>query len=216
MGKQAFFRFLTGGALLFLLCACTGTDQDPPQQPSLSVEVSQLQPGQSVTRDNVTFTMLQKSAGVADRDGWFLARGAGGAISVLFPAKFSEGLSSTKATDGAVITVHTLGASADNGIRLLLNCFERSDSRFPAGATESTVKGLESRSQRFRSQPFSRDTISGIEFRGVYENGADFAGQAFTTSRYLCEFMAEFPTADWETMPAVVRRSLDSVRIRQR
>jgi hypothetical protein len=72
------------------------------------------------------------------------------------------------------------------------------------------VKGFEERSRRFTWQPFSRDVISGFEFRGVYGNGADFAGQAFMSQQRLCEFIVEFENTPWAEIPAVVRTSLDS------
>jgi hypothetical protein len=214
LNSHAPFRFVSGWPLLFLLCAaCSGAAHAQSQNRRLSDDVRQLKPGQSITRDNVTFTMIQKDAGVADTSGWFAARGADGALSVLFPARFNEGVSSAKATDGALVTVHTLASSTANGIRLVLNCYERSDSKFPPDTAVNSVKGLENLSQRFRSQPFARGSINGTEFRGIYANGAEFAGQAFTTPRYLCEFLAEFPKTTWETIPTVVRKAFDSVRI---
>ena len=172
-----------------------------------------LAPGQSYTTpEGVTFTVRQRNAGVPDAEGWYLARSTEGEFSVRLPARFNDMTSVAKAEDGAVITVYTLGTTAKDGTRIGVNCFARSDSKFKAGGVTEAVKGLERWSRRFRWQPFSHDDISGVEFRGVYANGVDFAGHAFMAQNHLCEFIAEFASSPWEEIPAMVRTSLYSFR----
>ncbi len=215
MEKRTLPRCVTQVFALLLLCAsCFGADNEQARKGSLSEQISRLKAGESLTTSaGLTVKMIQKNAGVADKDGWYPARGADGAISVLFPGKFNEGVQTAKATDGALVTVHALGTATNEGMRLALNCFERSDSRISPDAVLGSVKDLEQQSVRFRRQPFFRGSINGLEFRGVYATGVDFAGQTFMTQRYLCQFIAEFPNTAWETIPPAVRKSLDSLRI---
>ena len=208
------------GSVLLLLSMSSanfGADLAPAPWGQLGGDVGsqirQLRPGQSLVRGNTSLTMIQRDAGVADSDGWYAAKGMGGAVSLRFPAKFYETLTSTKDTDGTLLTVHTLGSVTGEGIKLVLSCYQRSDSLFPSDATSSVVKGLQGLSLGFRSNAFSRHSIDGVEFRGVYANGAHYAGEAFMIPQYFCEFLSEFPKSGHGTVPAAVRRSFDSVRL---
>jgi tetratricopeptide (TPR) repeat protein len=172
--------------------------------------VEQLQAGEATTSNGMTTTLHQKDAGVRDASGWYAARSTEGHFTMRFPAPFNDATFVTQAEDGATIKVHLLVSATSRGLKLSANCFERSDAKFPPDAVSSTVKRLQEASLELRSQDFTRGELSGLEYRGIWANGAHFAGRTFLARGPLCQLMAEFPERPLDSTPDDVRKSFDS------
>jgi hypothetical protein len=197
-------------AVFALACGFGVTYAQVSVDPELIDLVAEMEPGQSIVRNNSKLTLKQRNAGTRDADGWFLAKSSQGGFSVRFPAPANDETYSAKGADGLEIEQNIL-FSETSDTRFVVTCLKQNKFQASAATVDQIVKAIANHSQHFKSAPFTNGALAGMEYTGVDAQGTYFAGQSFLLGNQFCQFLVGSPSP-FEGIPADIRTSFASFR----
>lgn len=197
--------------LLIALVATLSMGQRP-----LKETIENLPEGGTFTdpKTGTSLTMHRRGAGSRDSMGWYSATSlVPCGFQVNMPGPYNDFTQSGRATDGAMVKIHTVAARTVDGATFTVTCTERSDGKIPRSLADDLVNGLRSSNPDLRQRKAMLAGADGVEYSMHSSQSGQMGRIAVIGSRaYL--LIIEYPWSEEKHMPDVAKVFFESFELR--
>jgi len=182
------------------------------QRSQLEETIQNLPEGGTFTdpKTGVTLTMHRKGAGSRDATGWYAATSLQPCgFHVIMPGPYNDFTQTGRATDGAMVKIHTVAARTPEGATFTVTCTERSDGKISRSLAEDLVNGLRSTNPDLRQRKVMLAGADCVEYSmHTSQSGGMGRIAVIGTRAYL--LIIEYPRSVDEYIPDVAKLFFES------